>query len=98
MEVESEHTVGSMNPWAETTDFVQNPNWNYYNGFETPFGAMAETLQSWPGARQTSEQDYKTRHLRLISVIAGYPEILTGRRPLDIPLQNLPLSSPLGIT
>lgn len=88
MEDESGHAVGSMNPWAETTDFVQNPNWNNYNGFETPFGAMAEILQSWPGARQTSEQNHKTRHLRLISVIAGYPEILTGRRPLDIPLHK----------
>ena len=88
MEDESGHAAGSMNPWAETTDFVQNPNWNNYNGFETPFGAMAEILQSWPGARQTSEQNHKTRHLRLISVIAGYPEILTGRRPLDIPLHK----------
>lgn len=82
------HSRGSMNPWAESEEYLTKPNWNNINGFETPFGAMAEILQSWPGTTQTSEQDDDERHLRLISTIAGYPEILTGRRPLDIPLHN----------
>lgn len=82
------HSRGSMNPWAESEEYLTKPNWNNINGFETPFGAMAEILQSWPGTTQTSEQDDDERHLRLISTIAGYPEILTGRRPLDIPLHK----------
>lgn len=77
-----------MNPWAESEEYLTKPNWCDINGFETPFGAMAEILQSWPGTTQTSEQDADERHLRLISTIAGYPEILTGRRPLDIPLHK----------
>ena len=82
------HSRGSMNPWAESEEYLAKPNWNNINGFETPFGAMAEILQSWPGTTLTSEQDDDERHLRLVSTIAGYPEILTGRRPLDIPLHK----------
>ena len=82
------HRRGSMNPWAESEDYYDKPNWTKFNGHETPFGVIAELLQSWPGSSQTSEQSHEERHLRLISVIAGYPEILTGRRPLDIPLHK----------
>ena len=84
--------MGNQERFDETVGRIgrvpSKPNWNNFNGFETPFGAMAEILQSWPGTTQTSEQDDDERHLRLISTIAGYPEILTGRRPLDIPLHN----------
>ena len=82
------HSRGSMNPWAESEEYLTKPNWNKINEFETPFGAMAELLQTWPGTSQTSEQNADERHLRLVSVISGYPEIQTGRRPLDIPLHN----------
>lgn len=82
------HSRGSMNPWAESEEYLAKPNWNNINGFETPFGAMAELLQTWPGPTQTSEQDINERYFRLICTIAGYPEILSGRRPLDIPLHK----------
>ena len=82
------HTRGSMNPWAELEDYYDKPNWKKANGHETPYGAMAELLQNWPGTSQTSEQDDEERHLRLVSVISGYPEVQTGRRPLDMPLHE----------
>lgn len=46
---------------------------------------MRDILTNWPGSRPTSEMDYETRHRRLVEMIAGYPEVVTGMRPLDIP-------------
>tara|TARA_Y200000002_G_scaffold264448_1_gene219625 strand:- start:3538 stop:5712 length:2175 start_codon:yes stop_codon:yes gene_type:complete len=79
---------GSMKLLAKTEEYFDSPNWDNMNGFETPFGAMAEILNSWPGPTQTSEQTTDERYFRLICTIAGYPEILAGRRPLDIPLHK----------
>ena len=53
-----------------------------------PLGLWLKFCNHGQGTTQTSEQDDDERHLRLISTIAGYPEILTGRRPLDIPLHK----------
>ena len=46
------------------------------HGHETPFGAIAElpTILAW----SASSNKHEERYLRLISVIAGYPEILTA--------------------
>ena len=79
---------GSMKLLAESEEYFDSPNWDNLSGFETPFGAMAELLNSWPGPTQTSEQSTDERYFRLICTIAGYPEILAGRRPLDIPLHK----------
>lgn len=79
---------GSMKLLAESEEYFDSPHWDNLSGFETPFGAMAELLNSWPGPTQTSEQSTDERYFRLICTIAGYPEILAGRRPLDIPLHK----------
>lgn len=87
MSVEAGRTGGSINPGPESTKFQDVPHWEH-NNYQTPFGALAEILQRWPGSTQTSEQTEEERHLRLVLTIAGYPEILVGRRPLDIPLHD----------
>ena len=49
---------------------------------------MAEIITNWPGTRPTSEMPYEIRHRRLVEMIAGYPEIVTGKRPLDVPTHH----------
>ena len=39
---------GSMKLLAESEEYFDSPNWDNLSGFETPFGAMAELLNSWP--------------------------------------------------
>ena len=87
MSGEAGSTRGSIDPGPVSAGFQDLPNW-CHDIYETPFGALAEILKRWPGSTQTCEQTKKERHLRLVLTIAGYPEILVGRRPLDIPLHD----------
>ena len=76
---------GSINPWNLFGERHKKPEWKH-DKYETPFAAISSFLELWPGDEQTSECDISERHLRLIETVAGYPEILVGRRPLDMPL------------
>ena len=76
---------GSINPWNLFGERHKKPEWKH-DEYETPFAAISSFLELWPGDEQTSECDISERHLRLIETVAGYPEILVGRRPLDMPL------------
>ena len=76
---------GSINPWNLFGERHNKPEWKH-DEYETPFAAISSFLELWPGDEQTSECDISERHLRLIETVAGYPEILVGRRPLDMPL------------
>jgi len=76
---------GSINPWNLSGERHNKPEWNH-DKYQTPFAAISSFLELWPGDEQTSECDISERHLRLIETVAGYPEILVGRRPLDMPL------------
>ena len=78
-------TQGSIDPWNLNGERFSLPVWEDDN-HETPFSALAFFLEQWPGTVQTSEQPDDVRHKRLVETIAGYPEIFTGRRPLDAPL------------
>lgn len=78
---------GSLHPWLDgeqrfsEVDLVwQDPD------HATPFSAMADLIGNWPGSPQTSECPIQERHSRLMQIIAGYPEVYAGRRPLDAPL------------
>ena len=82
----SPDSKGSINPWDLSGERHEKPKWNEEGGYKTPFAAISSFLELWPGDEQTSECDIPERHLRLIETIAGYPEILVGRRPLDMPL------------
>ena len=74
----------SIDPWSPEKDSNELPNWDHEN-YETPFHLMADLLINWPGSTPTSELPSETRHLRLVEVVAGYPEVSVGRRPLDFP-------------
>ena len=76
---------GSINPWNLFGERHKKPKWKH-DKYETPCAAISSFLELWPGDEQTSECDISERHLRLIETVAGYPEILVGRRPLDMPL------------
>ena len=76
---------GSINPWNLFGERHKKPEWKH-DEYETPYAAISSFLELWPGDEQTSECDISERHLRLIETVAGYPEILVGRRPLDMPL------------
>jgi len=78
---------GSINPWNLFGERHKKPKWKH-DEYETPFAAISSFLELWPGDEQTSECDISERHLRLIETMAGYPEILVGRRPLDMPLHS----------
>ena len=78
-------TQGSIDPWNLNGERFSLPVWEDEN-HETPFSALAFFLEQWPGPVQTSEQPDDVRHNRLVETVAGYPEIFTGRRPLDAPL------------
>ena len=75
---------GSINPWNLFGERHKKANGSTTN--------MKHRLRQfhhfWSCGRdeQTSECDISERHLRLIETVAGYPEILVGRRPLDMPL------------
>ena len=82
-------SCGSLNPWLDgeqrfsEVDLVwQDPD------HTTPFSAMADLIGNWPGSPQTSEWPIEERHSRLMQIIAGYPEVFAGRRPLDAPLHQ----------
>jgi len=79
------HLSGSLNPWSPNAEKHAAPIWEDEN-HTTPFSALADLLQNWPGAPQTSERKKRERHNRLMQTVAGYPEISSGRRPLDDPL------------
>ena len=79
------HPSGSINPWSPEAERHAAPIWED-DEHTTPFSALADLLQNWPGAPQTSERNKRERHNRLMQVVAGYPEISSGRRPLDDPL------------
>jgi hypothetical protein len=74
----------SIDPWSPEKDSNELPNW-VHEDYETPFHLMADLLINWPGSTPTSELPSETRHLRLVEVVAGYPEVSVGRRPLDFP-------------
>ena len=74
----------SVDPWSPEKDSNELPNWDHED-YETPFHLMADLLINWPGSTPTSELPSETRHLRLVEVVAGYPEVSVGRRPLDFP-------------
>ena len=78
-------TEGSLNPWHPKGEPFEFPVWED-EVHQTPFGALAIFLEEWPGTTQTSEQSDPVRHRRLVETLAGYPEIFSGRRPLDVPL------------
>lgn len=82
----SPDSKGSINPWDLSGERHEKPKWNDHGEYKTPFAAISSFLELWPGDEQTSECDIPERHLRLIEIVAGYPEILVGRRPLDMPL------------
>lgn len=74
----------SKNPWSLHASSAKK--WKEYGAkHSSPFAVMRDILTNWPGSRPTSEMDYETRHRRLVEMIAGYPEVVTGMRPLDIP-------------
>ena len=74
----------SIDPWDYNKDSNELPDWNHEE-YETPFDLMADLLINWPGPTPTSELQSATRHLRLVEIVAGYPEVSVGRRPLDFP-------------
>ena len=78
---------GAINPWSTQSERFNAEDlcWKV-EGYETPFAALAELIRDWPGETPTPELDPKIRHRRLVETIAGYPEIASGRRPLDMPL------------
>ena len=78
---------GAIDPWHTRGERYPFPCWKV-DGYETPFAALSELIQNWPGSTQTSEQMDSVRHQRLVETIAGYPEIASGRRPLDMPLHS----------
>ena len=78
---------GAIDPWHAQGERYPSPCWKV-DGYETPFSALSELIQNWPGSTQTSEQMDSVRHQRLVETIAGYPEIASGRRPLDMPLHS----------
>jgi len=81
--------TGAINPWDKTgTQFTEQDLCWDVEGFTTPFAAFSYLLQNWPGPTQTAEQPEDVRHQRLVETIAGYPEIASGRRPLDMPLHT----------
>lgn len=75
---------GSINPWRDDERSQEIPAWED-NKHDTPFSALASLLNKWPGYVQTASCSSEVRHQRLVEIIAGYPEIFSGRRPLDIP-------------
>ena len=82
----------SMSPWGVRR---QTPKkWSKFETeYETPFGLMGHLMRNWPGSRQTSEQEPIVRHRRLVEMIAGYPVIVNGNRPLDIPVHHLSIDA-----
>lgn len=48
---------------------------------------------NWPGAQPTAELELEIRHNRFIETIAGYPQIATGKRPLDFPMHYLSIEA-----
>ena len=77
----------SKNPWGVHASKAKK--WEEYDTEHgSPFALMAEIITNWPGTRPTSEMHYKIRHRRLVEMIAGYPEIVTGKRPLDVPTHH----------
>lgn len=81
--------AGAINPWdAFGTLFTEIDLCWDVEEFRTPFAAFTYLIQNWPGPTQTSEQTETIRHQRLVETIAGYPEIASGRRPLDMPLHK----------
>ena len=82
----------SRSPWHLRDKPVKK--WNEYTkNYATPFALMGKILTNWPGTRPTSEMVYEMRHRRLVEMIAGYPEIVTGKRPLDIPTHHLSIDA-----
>ena len=81
--------AGAINPWNTAGNQFDEIDlcWDV-EGFQTPFAAFSHLIQNWPGPTQTSEQTEVVRHQRLVETIAGYPEIASGRRPLDMPLHT----------
>jgi len=79
--------TGAIDPWSSESERFGSDAlcWDHPD-YETPFAAIAEFIQAWPGETPTSELAIATRHARLVETIAGYPEIATGRRPMDMPL------------
>ena len=79
----------AINPWSTSAEvFSKNDLCWDVDDFKTPFAALSHLIQTWPGPTQTSEQTKKIRHQRLVETIAGYPEIASGRRPLDMPFHS----------
>lgn len=77
----------SRSPWRLRDK--PGKKWNEYTtNYATPLALMGKILTNWPGTRPTSEMAYEIRHRRLVEMIAGYPEIVTGKRPLDIPTHH----------
>ena len=82
----------SRSPWD--VRFQTPKKWSKFETeYETPFGLMAHLMRNWPGSCQTSEQEPTVRHRRLVEMIAGYPVIVNGNRPLDIPVHHLSIDA-----
>ena len=77
---------GSIDAWCPAKDQHPLPNWEVYQGHETPFSAMTYLLRIWPGRLRTYECPEEERHRRIMELISGYPMIREGKRPLDEPL------------
>jgi len=78
----------SRSPWGAGQQTEKK--WSMFETeYETPFGLMGHLMRNWPGTRLTSEQEPAVRHRRLVEMIAGYPVIVNGNRPLDIPIHHL---------
>jgi len=78
----------SRSPWGAGQQ--TGKKWSMFESeYETPFGLMGHLMRNWPGTRLTSEQEPAVRHRRLVEMIAGYPVIVNGNRPLDIPIHHL---------
>ena len=77
----------SLHPWLDGEQRFSEVELVWQDSdHTTPFSAMADLIGNWPGSPQTSEWPLAERHNRLMQVIAGYPEVFAGRRPLDAPL------------
>lgn len=77
--------IGTINGWRKEKIHHNKPNWEHPE-HETPFGALAKFIMEWPVETPIAEQSEPYRHQCFMELIAGYPVISPGRRPLDQPL------------
>ena len=84
----------SKNSWPKGENQPLPRKWNTFQSeFKTPFELMGHIMRNWPGTKLTAEEKPHVRHKRLVEMIAGYPVVLSGKRPLDIPINQLSIEA-----